>query len=64
MCLAREGPFEGFFSSVALRLLPVILVRGSPASTAAMGLRDKTTLAKDRSASEPFMPNLTTKPGY
>ena len=46
MSLITERLFEGFFSSVGLRLFPLILVRGSPVATAAGGLQDKTTLAK------------------
>ena len=48
MYLITERHFEGFFSSVGLRLLPVILVQGSPASTAAGGLGDKTTIANTK----------------
>ena len=46
MSLITERLFEGFLSSVGLRLFPLILVRGSPVATAAGGLEDKTTLAK------------------
>ena len=46
MSLMTERLFEGFLSSVGLRLFPLILVRGSPVATAAGGLEDKTTLAK------------------